>query len=1728
MFSLSTACFSDLAGSVRSRNILAAIILSVALTASASAQAALSGVTPSGLTPGAPAGSYSLSGFESVNSYNGNLNFSLPLVSVGGRGGASTGLAVQIDQKWNVRREIVDPDYNTIVNYPDYNSWIPRPPYMGARAEIRRGGGATVTCVSHVLPDRPVYIKTLSRINVTLADGTEYEFRDSRVGGEPKNTTRNMYQCPTTAAQNRGQIFVTTDGSAATFVSGADIVDEAYADADDFVPEASGIMYLKDGSRWTFVGGSLTEIRDRNGNKVTFSGSSGTLTVTDSLNRVVSIALGYTDGTYGLCDKITYKGFGGASRTILVTKTNLTNVLKSGQTLKTYAQLFPSLNGSTSTYFNPEVKSGVILPNGKSYQFKYTSYGELARIDLPTGGAIEYDWDVGEYGNTNGGVVATATYMDYAVYRRILERRTYVDGSTLENKLIIERPTDFNSNTESSVVTETRDASNNLLAKQKSSYFGSALYSFSQTSDANSYTKWREAKEYKTEAYATNGSTVLRTVDYTWEQRTASSPFSWWSGTADDAPGYDPRLIETVTTLDDGQKSKTSAINPNDSSRGFDQFNNQTDVFEYDYGSGAVGSFVRRTHTDYATTVNGTDYINVAPTPTPTATPAQGTIHIRNLPTQTWVSSDSAGSTIKSRTKFEYDVYSTSYNEGLTSRSLISGHDSGYTTSYLTRGNATAIKRYENAAGETGEVKSFQRYDIAGNVVKIRDPRGCETSAAYGDSYGAPNGNATTNTSPSELSGVSQTSYAFATSVTNCLSQTVYSQFDFYTGMPVDGVDLNGVATSGYSTSDSLDRPTQIIRAVGQSEQSQTTFAYDDTNKKVTTTSDLASYNDNALKTESFYDGLGRTTETRRYEGSSAYIKTTQTYDAVGRIKRSYNPFRTTSDTTYGYAENTYDALGRVTAVATSDGSSVGTSYSGNTVTVTDQASKQRKSVTDALGRLKTVYEPDSGGTLNVNTDYTYDVLNNLLTVSQGSQTRTFSYDSLSRLTNANNPESGVISYNYDANGNLTHKTDGREIETFYTYDALNRVTERSYDAEPTGLETPVTTYTYDNVTNGIGRLTKVSNSNSETHYTAFDKMGRVTAHKQKMYVAGANRDYTTAYTYNLAGMLLEETYPGGRMVKNTIGSYGELSQVETKYSGGSYSTRASNFVYSAPGAVSSMQLGNSKYETTAFNSRMQPTQIGLGTSTSDTSLLKIEYGYGSNSTNNGNVTSQTITVPGVSYTFNQTYTYDNLNRIATATETYNGATTWSQTFGYDRYGNRNIIAGTGYTNLTFSSSNNKITTSGYTYDSSGNLTADPTGNKSLTYDSENKQTKVAGGGSTLGEYWYDGDVKRVKKDASNGDDRIFIYDATGKLVEERDLSNNVQTSYTYAGSRLLSTETTGTAPQYLTADHLSSPRINTDGTGNVTARHDYMPFGEEIFTALTVQRTSGVGYPGSDGVRKQFTGYERDGESGMDFAQARSYATGQGRFLSSDPIMISLERIGDPQMINLFGYVRNSPLRYVDPTGEKFKGTDGKEVIIKSVKGKLTILSNNATDDLIKLVDALNQGGSETAIAQFNSLNSRRTMISVVLNPIRNNTYLYGLHQPHGTRPDGTKGPLTFNSDKDKFEGTVDTVKEANGQEVYAEATITIYEAEIMNAILLRPGALALNNPQDELLAQILGTFVHEGEHDLDPNQVQLAKSGKGDNKVWHPDRLYKLQDATLMEVRQNTKRCPTGHMCF
>jgi RHS repeat-associated protein len=151
----------------------------------------------------------------------------------------------------------------------------------------------------------------------------------------------------------------------------------------------------------------------------------------------------------------------------------------------------------------------------------------------------------------------------------------------------------------------------------------------------------------------------------------------------------------------------------------------------------------------------------------------------------------------------------------------------------------------------------------------------------------------------------------------------------------------------------------------------------------------------------------------------------------------------------------------------------------------------------------------------------------------------------------------------------------------------------------------------------------------------------------------------------------------------------------------------------------------------------------------------------------------------------------------------------------------------------------------------------------------------------------------------------VFVYDATGKLVME--YSTIVES-------------TNDAKVAYLTNDHLGSPRINTDVNGHATSRHDYHPFGEEI---STTQRTGGVGYA-DDKVRKQFTGYERDGETDLDFAQARMYSKNLGRFITVDPLFFQLVMSVDPQRFNLYGYARNNPLKWVDPKGEdlRIRGT--------------------------------------------------------------------------------------------------------------------------------------------------------------------------------------------------------------
>jgi RHS repeat-associated protein len=120
------------------------------------------------------------------------------------------------------------------------------------------------------------------------------------------------------------------------------------------------------------------------------------------------------------------------------------------------------------------------------------------------------------------------------------------------------------------------------------------------------------------------------------------------------------------------------------------------------------------------------------------------------------------------------------------------------------------------------------------------------------------------------------------------------------------------------------------------------------------------------------------------------------------------------------------------------------------------------------------------------------------------------------------------------------------------------------------------------------------------------------------------------------------------------------------------------------------------------------------------------------------------------------------------------------------------------------------------------------------------------------------------------------------------------------------------------------------DLSGSLTGmkRHDYLPFGEEIGAGVGI-RTAGQGYPPPDDkVRQKFTGYERDGETGLDYAQARMYANVQGRFTSVDPVPVTKENFVNPQRWNQYNYVNNNPMSHFDPNGADGKGKGGDKVI--------------------------------------------------------------------------------------------------------------------------------------------------------------------------------------------------------
>jgi RHS repeat-associated protein len=194
-----------------------------------------------------------------------------------------------------------------------------------------------------------------------------------------------------------------------------------------------------------------------------------------------------------------------------------------------------------------------------------------------------------------------------------------------------------------------------------------------------------------------------------------------------------------------------------------------------------------------------------------------------------------------------------------------------------------------------------------------------------------------------------------------------------------------------------------------------------------------------------------------------------------------------------------------------------------------------------------------------------------------------------------------------------------------------------------------------------------------------------------------------------------------------------------------------------------------------------------------------------------------------------------------------------------------------------------------------------PRSARTFVYNGDNKQTEVKRGSEVVGRYFYDGEGKRIKKQRYAGgvlsEETVFVY-SSGKLIAE--YSNQVSQAPTVA---------------YTTTDHLGSPRIITDQYGQVRSRRDFMPFGEDIFQNVGA-RTASLSYSTSqDDLRQKFTGYQKDSETQLDFAEARMYENRFGRFTAVDPLMSSAN-ISSPQTWNRYNYCGGNPIACTDPSG--------------------------------------------------------------------------------------------------------------------------------------------------------------------------------------------------------------------
>ncbi|MEJ5311825.1 MAG: RHS repeat-associated core domain-containing protein [Anaerolineae bacterium] len=889
----------------------------------------------------------------------------------------------------------------------------------------------------------------------------------------------------------------------------------------------------------------------------------------------------------------------------------------------------------------------------------------------------------------------------------------------------------------------------------------------------------------------------------------------------------------------------------------------------------------------------------------------------------------------ETRVEREYVANETAWIVGLPARQTSGGQETLYLYDNQPWGTAplTGALTQVRVGGGTLWMTTTTGYDSWGNPTVVTDALGRVTRTRYDAVY-----------------------RLFPISTTNALTQTTLTQWDARWGVPLVVTDANGAPTrAGYDAFGrliSVTYPAETAPAIR--------YAYPAGGPLtapwvISGEVRVDPYSPTPLyrRTWTFYDGLGRAVQTQTQAENGWLVTQSTAYDALGRPITVTLPYTVAAaggtylTPTWGTLPKTvtrYDALGRVIQVIAADGTTTTRAYRGWQELALDAEGRQTQYEQDGLGRLVAAREytgvygtPTWNAPNPLETRYWYDARGNLIAVrdSLGNVTR-MEYDALGRKVALDDPSMGHWEYRYDAVGNLVWQKDARGQALTFQYDALNRPVRKqgaSLLAE----------YSYDQGLWGIGRRTAMTDTTGTTTWV-YDARGRTLTETRVITGAGT---FVTGWRYDAAGNVITTTYPTGEVVTATYNLRGLPTGVRSQTYGQDY---ARNVAYNGLGQMTALPLGNgltTQYTYWPHNFRLRQMQVS-------SNLLNLNYSYD----RVGNITALTDTVNSGQV---QTFTYDARDRLVWARTSITGSGQYNEAYGYDRMGNivtrtvgvqaltytygvsatlpapavpptltrrvyfplamLNWAAGPAYPPAPPATTGQPFAvlsaTTGFraVYDPNGNMTlrVEVAGAQRITYtqafDIESRLTAVTN--TVTGQvtrFVYDGDGNRVLQLLPGGGRTAYIGAVEIAITGAQRIT---KTYYSLGGSlaalRVISPS--ANVLYYLHGDHLGSVSLVTCGnTGGcngtpyqgAVSRQLYSPYG-------TVRWSQGV--PPTD---IGFTGQRADA-TGLMFYQARYYSAELGRFISPDTIVPSP---ANPQSLNRYAYVLNSPLRYTDPSG--------------------------------------------------------------------------------------------------------------------------------------------------------------------------------------------------------------------